>query len=274
MPTNTPATTNSKPTTHKQLNQLQIEVLQILYKFRFATAELISEYQGQTVRNSNVRLKNLLQQEYIGRNYDDSYRIKHRPATYYLLPEAIRFLKTNPDLDAKGLHLSYYSRRATPEFINHWLRMFRIYLKLDELYGDDLELFTSSELAEQGSYPKVRPDAYLSFGGKHSTVPSCMLDLIESNKPTDQIRQKVLRYIAHYETDSEWGNEYPRILLVCDNAGLEWDVQRLLARTLEHRGLAEPQYHTTTLRALYSLRKADTPIWTNIQTPDEPVALA
>jgi hypothetical protein len=273
MSTNNTSTTIPKPITHKQLNKLQIELLQVLYKFRFATADLISEYQGQTTRNSNVRLKNLLGQEYIGRNYDDGYRIRHRPATYYLLPKAVRFLKTNPGLDAKGLHLGYYSRNAKPEFVNHWLRMFRIYMKLDELYGDNLELFTSSELAEQSIYPKVRPDAYLTFSGGHDAYPNCVLDLIESNKPADQIRQKVVRYIAHYEAVAA-GDDYPRVLLVCDNSGLERELQRILARTLDYRGMMNLRYYTTTLRALYGLYEASAPIWTNVQKPDESIALA
>jgi len=166
MPTNTtllssttPTTSPSKPISRKQLNELQIEVLQILYKFRFATAELISQYQEQTTRNSNVRLKNLLEQEYIGRNYDASYRIKQRKASYYLLPKGIRLLNANPELDKKGLHLSYNSRHVSPEFINHWLRIFRIYLKLDSLFGDDLEFFTGAELADQQQFPRPLPDA-------------------------------------------------------------------------------------------------------------------
>jgi hypothetical protein len=268
------ATTNPKTIHRKQLTELQLEALHILYKFRFSTSELISQYQERTIRNSNIRLKNLLEQEYIGRNYDDSYRIKHRPATYFLLPKAIRLLKANPKLDHKGLHLSYYSRKAEPSFIAHCLRLLRLYLRFDEMYGSNLEFFTSAELAEQTNFPSVRPDAYLSFSGKHKTIPNCMLELIESNKPLSQIRQRVNRYLYHYETSSEWGNDYPCILLVCDNVGLEREVQQHLARKINYRGIITPEYYTTTLRAVYSATNVRTPVWSNVLQPEKQVILA
>jgi len=58
----------SKPISRKQLNKLQIELLQILYKFRFKTVDLIAQYQDQSVRYTNVRLKILLEQDLVARN--------------------------------------------------------------------------------------------------------------------------------------------------------------------------------------------------------------
>ena len=99
MTTSKPITTNTTPTTQsksiskpkvrKQLNELQSELLLVLYKFRFGTVELIAQYQDQSVRYTNVRLKILLEQDYIGRNYDSSYNIKGWKASYYLLPKEI-----------------------------------------------------------------------------------------------------------------------------------------------------------------------------------------
>lgn len=262
----------SKPIPRKQLNELQIEVLQILYKFRFATAELISQYQEQTIRNSNVRLKNLLEQKYIGRNYDNSYRIKQRPATYYLLPDGIRFLKANPELDKKGLHLSYNSRWVKPEFTSHWLRMFRIYLKFDSIYSNDLEFFTSAELTDQQKFPRPISDAFLRFSSKHADNPAYMLELMESNMSLARLRQRVNRFIFHSQTGN-WVGNYPIVLLICDNVSLERELQNYIARTLNYRGLAKPQYYTTTLRALYGARKADDAIWSNVLEPENLQAL-
>jgi len=265
----TATTATPKPIARKQLNELQTELLQILYKFRFGNASLISRYQGQSVRNINVRLKNLSEQEYIDRFYSNNDRINRRQATYFLLPNAVRLLQKDPELDFKGLHLNYSSRTASPTFVSHWLRMFRIYLKFDELYGSkNLDFYTNSELAEETKFPKVRPDAFLSFDGKHSDIPDSMFDLLESNKAADYNRQKTLRYIYHYETTSDWGSDYPRILLVCDNAGLERDIQQTIARTMNFRGNTKPQYYTTTLKALYGARNTKDPIWSNVLEPE------
>jgi len=256
-----------KPISRKQLNELQIEVLQILYKFRFATAELISQYQEQSIRNSNVRLKNLLEQKYIGRNYDDSYRIKQWPATYYLLPDGIRFLKANPELDKKGLHLSYNSRWVKPEFTRHWLRMFRIYLKFDSIYRDDLEFFTSTELTDQQKFPRPISDAFLSFRSEYANNPDYMLELMESNISLARLRQRVNRFMYHSQTGN-WTGNYPIVLLICDNVGLERELQNYIARTLNYRGLVKPTYYTTTLRALFGSRIANDAIWSEVTKPE------
>lgn len=266
------SSTTPKPKIRKQPNELQIELLQILYKLRFGNAKLIAEYQEQTIRNINVRLTNLLEQEYIGRNYDSSYRINRRPATYYLLPKAINLLKSNPELDPKGLHLLYYNRKAKPVFVNHWLRMFRFYLKFNELYGRDLEFYSSSELAEQEHFPRPLPDGYLTFSGKHSEIPDCLFELIESSTPLSRLRTRVTRYINHYEI-SDWDDDYPRILLVCDNVGLEQEIQRHITRTLDRKGIIGLDYYTTTIRALFGSKRHKKTIWKDISAPDELISL-
>ena len=76
----------------KPLNSYQIRLLQTLYKFRFATTKLISDSQNSKYeRVITARLKILLDQDYIGRNYDSSYRIKGKSASYYLRPKGIRY---------------------------------------------------------------------------------------------------------------------------------------------------------------------------------------
>lgn len=259
------------PIHRKQLNQLQTELLQVLYKFRFGTAQLLSYYQEQSLRYTNVRLKILLEQKLIGRNYDSSYRINHRPATYYLLPGAIRLLKTNPELDPKGLHLQYYNRTAKAVFVNHCLRLFRLYLKLDSFYGEDMECFTASELTNQTRFPRPRPEAFLNFSGKHAGTADCMLEILESSTPLDRLRQRLNRHFVHYELGS-WEGDYPRILLVCDNAGLAREIQRYLAYKLDYSG-APLRFYITTLRELLNSRSPNETVWTYVSDPETLVTL-
>jgi len=267
MRTNTTQLSTTNHISKKQLSELQIEVLKILYKFRFSNSKLISQYQGQSIRNINVRLSNLLTQEYIGRNYDSSYRIKHLSATYFLLPKAIKILKADPELDPKGLHLLYYNRTAKQAFINHWLRIFRIYLKLDELYQDNLEFFTSTEIAEQTSLPRPLPDVLLKFSGQYANTPDYMLELVDSNKSLVRNKQRINRYISHYEQGSWEHINHPRILLIFDNIGLERELQRHIARTLNNKAILDLTFYTTTLKALYSSTKTQDNIYSNVLDP-------
>ena len=184
-----------------------MDVLLCLYKFRFGTSELISRYQEVTaVRDTNKRLKGLLEQEYIGRNYDSSYRIDRRQASYYLLPKGIRLLKgyTEQQLDPKGLNLLYYNRSASEGFVNHCLSVFRLYLKIKSLYGDSMAYYTRSELAEYGDeeFPRPRPDGYLRLEDNQVANSIFMLDILGDGIPWFTLRRRVRRYFRHYDQDT------------------------------------------------------------------------
>lgn len=261
-----------KPKSRKKLNSKQIEVLQILYKFRFATAELISIYQEQSKQYTNVRLKILEEQKYVGKNYDSSYKIQRRSATYYLLPDAIKLLKKDPELDAKGLHLLYYNRRAKPVFVSHHLRLMRLCIKLENLYGADLALYTSTELAELKNFPSPRPDLLLSFSGKYANLQDATLDLLESTTSLDRHRRRIIHYLNHTEQGG-WNGDSPKLLLVCDNVGLEREVQRFTSRILNFKGNNQTLSLITSVRALISSRGTNDNIWSNVLEPDNPMTL-
>jgi hypothetical protein len=256
----------------KNLNEKQTELLIALYKFRFGTPELISQYMEQSLRYTNVRLKILLDQEYIARNYNSSYKLTHKPATYYLLPKSIGVLKLNFDLDPKGLHLQYSNAKVKAAFSNHWLRMFRLYLKLDGIYGEDLDFYTSSEITGQTRFPRPLPDAFLNFNGGYNSTQDCMVELLESTTSLDRAKQRLNRYFAHYELES-WGDTpYPRLLLVCDNTGLQRELQRYMTRTLLNRG-ANISCYISTLYAVLGAQGPATPIWVDVSQPDELVSI-
>ncbi len=96
------------PRPRKHLNEQQNEILQILYKFRFATIELIVQYQElDSAKYTHTRLKILLEKKYIGRNYSGQDKIHGRPANYYLLTKGIWVLKEDPDINTKALNGIY-----------------------------------------------------------------------------------------------------------------------------------------------------------------------
>jgi len=66
----------------RKLNDEQIEVLELLYKFRFGSNDLIAQYFGKKNRSFVFkRLSILLEQGLIGKRFDSSYRIKGKPTT-------------------------------------------------------------------------------------------------------------------------------------------------------------------------------------------------
>ena len=76
----------------------------------------------------------------------------------------------------------------------------------------------------------------------------------------------------HHEA-SKWESGYPRILLVCDNTGLEQEIQRYIARTLDRKGIIGLDYYTTTLRALLASNSRSKAIWSNVLEPEKLISL-
>ena len=146
------------PSYRKPLNPRQIKLLVTLYKFRFATSHLIASSQGTKYPQViNTRLKVLLDQEYIGRNYDSSYKIKGKQASYFLLSKGIRFLSSQEFSNAKVINALYHDKHAGEEFIQHCLNVFRLYIEIKEAYPDEFSFFSKSELYQFNHFPEVLP---------------------------------------------------------------------------------------------------------------------
>lgn len=264
-----------EPKYRKDLNDLQKDILVILYKFRFATRDLIVTYLGlKSSTYTHYRLKILLEQKYIGRHYSGQDKMNRQPASYYLLPEGMRILKALPDINQKALTNMYKDRYASQAFIERSLTTFRLYNKLRQLYGDDLTFYSKTDMSEYDFFPKKLPDGYFQLRDT-----AYMLDWLPATTTYTAIRSRLSYLIEHYKSD-EWGEswtDYPTILLVCGNPYLERQAQRLAARLLRNEQDDESfdnnlAFRTTTIKAFINSLTND-PIWTDVLEPESPTAL-
>ena len=256
-----------KPKFRKPLNPKQINTLKLLYKFRFATTYLIARSQGKN--NERVvysRLAILAAQEYIGRNYDSSYRLRGQHASYYLLPKAIHLLKVHPGINPKVLHNIYKDKTASSLFIDHSLSILAIYGQFREVYPSTFNFYTKSELTAYDHFPKPLPDAYLTNTNTAIGSTDFMLDYYEETISFTVIRRRISQLIEHYES-GEWDvteTPYPKVLLVCGNSVLERRLQKHIARTLDSLGITDLMVYTTTLKALEAATDPEDQIWTEV----------
>src|SRR5688572_23280650 len=105
------------PKFRKQLSQNQLEVLHILYKYRFASRDLIAQYFNK--KDVYRQLLVLEDRGLIGRRYEPSYKLAGKPAAYYLKPDGLRELQqVSDDMEANVKNL-YRATQVSEEFINH-----------------------------------------------------------------------------------------------------------------------------------------------------------
>lgn len=265
----------SKP--RKQLNQLQKEILEILYKFRFATVELIIQYQElDSAKYTYKRLQLLVDKGYIGRNYNGHYKIHGKQASYYLLKNGIQALREDPYINAKALNGMYKEGLVGDQFIEHSLGIFRLYNKFIELCGEKAAFFTKNELIGSEQFPKPLPDGYVTIETDSEEIKQFMLEVIEAATQFSVVRRKVLHYIEQFESD-DWDEEnnsdYPALMLICENGSIERRTQRLVAKLLNNADIDDFKVYTTTVKAVLASDDAESCIWTNVLDPDETLSL-
>jgi len=77
---------------HKPLNRKQTYILQLTHKFRFVTGPLLAKHRGKSLSSTNAAVNILYKQGYLGRHYDDSYKLLNKPASYTLRIKEYAFL--------------------------------------------------------------------------------------------------------------------------------------------------------------------------------------
>jgi hypothetical protein len=229
-----PNTTSSSP---KPPTKHQVALLQVLYKFRFATANLITELEGSKYRQTiTKRLKLLEANKLIGKRYEPSYKLQGKPASYFLLLDGIRYLRKQDYVSPKVLKNAYYDKGAEDHIIEHHLHVFKTYNVLQTRYPKQFYFFSQSELREKAHFPTPRPDAYIKRIKPSKTKPNDYLLLcFEDGSYWTQRRR--IRTLIQYAESERWENAtqrpFPTLLLVCENEALKSRIQKLIQKELD-----------------------------------------
>ncbi len=264
-----------KETTHKtRLNQKQLHLLKMTYKFRFVTASLLARYKGLSISALNYSLAILADSGYLGRKYGKNYRIFGKGAVYYLTPKSLALLKDLDHTDHNVLHAQYKNKTVGQSFIDHNLDVFAAYLSLRGSYPDTFHIFTKSELAPFEYFPEPRPDLYLN---RIKPVAGRTREYMVEILPDTQffvLKKRFQALIEHFDS-GEWENaaetDYPTLLLVCPDAKTERRVQELAVKTFDSTGIDDLVVLTTTLNTLKT--SANPIIWSRVNESEKLIPL-
>jgi hypothetical protein len=257
----------------------QLAILKLLHKYRFGSIELLRVSLGLNVGPGLYKkLEILCDQDYVGKRYDSSYRIKGIPAAYHLLPKGYRVLQGLPEyqsIDDKLVKYSYRDKTTKQPFIGQILQVYIAALELTRLYPS-VKLFTKRELVGRKHFPSRLPDAFVSLKPEDNKKPyRYFLDVIPDGEPRYKIDKKIADYFDFFDGGG-WeatNSALPVMLLLCESVSFERRVQRLVARKLDSLGSDEPEYFTSTLKALKNAGAGAMAIWSNVEDPEEPYDL-
>lgn len=260
----------------RKLNAEQLEVLELLYKFRFGSNDLFAQYFGKKDRSFVFkRLSILLEQGLVGKRFDSSYRLAGKPAAYYLTPAGARALQERrepdkPDINIKAI---YKDKSVKDDFVWQCLDIFATFNQLRAAHGDRLKFFTRANLNyEQFDYfPQPLPDAYirLRLGGEERQY---FLDFYYDKQPFFTAVKKIKKYVEYAEGSSwdDTGTTLPVFLVVCESASLQKRLQKHIAASLPESWNNELVFAMTTKTELFGDESA---IWRRTDDPDAAVTL-
>lgn len=267
-----PILSPKQPKYRRPLNDKQILLLKLLYKFRFITVGLLQTAQGHKYQAThNDRLKVLYDQEFIGRHYNDNYRIDRRYAEYFILPKGIKVLKDLGTLNSTVLNNLYGDKTASPQFITHSLGIFDLYNVFRRLYPDTFSFYTKTELTGREDMPQILPDVYLKT--KDAAERRFYLDAVDDLAGLLLVKRKITSYTKHCDS-VEWqetGMTYPNVLLIVERTSSEKTLHKYIEKKLSYSGV-DIQFYTTTRQALAEAGSSSDTLW-HLVGEDEPTTL-
>lgn len=264
----------------KNITKKQLAVLKQLYRFRFGTSDLLARSLDlKDGRYIHMRLDALVKQEYIGKNYDSSYKLEGKPATYYLLPKAFAALKQYVKTDGKEVSLkslrnAYKDKEASERFIAKKLAVFTIYDKLRASYGESLGFWTKEQLNfdKYDYFPELKPDAYLTITpeGPRPRDRCFFLNYLDDETPFFVHVRRLQKYVDYVEA-GEWeeatDSKLRGVLIVCESTSLLKRVRKKLAQIVDEDEV--PRFCYTTLDGIKRSAAEDDEVWQMVGRPLE-----
>ena len=255
------------------LRQGQIEILGLLYKYRFGSRQLIAE-SLKVKAGSNIyeKLNVLVKHGFVAKRYDKSLRLQGLPAAYYLTPKG---LKTLQSLDAWNyiteatIRSSYRDKNISQSFINHTLDVYSYTNMLVKTYST-LKVFTRRDMSRYSYFPNNPPDAFLSLKTGDETTPKrFFFDFISDDTPRSVIAKRITQYMQFF-SDGEWdatNSQIPILLFLTTKPAIK---KHLMRSTRAIRGTFdmgdEVSIYAATIDQLLSAESGR--IWEDIDSAD------
>jgi hypothetical protein len=229
-----------------------------------------------TASTVNSSLKILVDQGYISRFYDKSYKLAGKGATYYLTLKGIKFFKTDPRINLHSLKLMYKNKSISNVSIDHHLLIIDIYIKLRTKFKDGYLIYGKYEIYGKDPYPNPPADIFIqkteSFVNARSDF---FIDIFEDTPPF--VIQKRLKAIMEHLEDGEYqqttNRAYPSILIICTDEKIEKRLIKPILYAYDSTLEYSQPILTTTLKRFNEAKSVDEIVWTNALEPEKAITL-
>lgn len=260
------------------LKQGQIDILELLYKYRFGSRQLLADSLGiNGGSNLYEKLEVLIKHDLIGKRQEKHLKLLGIPAAYYLTPKGLRRLQALPDhgfITDSIIKTSYKDKSVSQTFVNHTFKVYQL-TNILQYHHDGLKVYLRRDMSRYSYFPDNPPDAFLSLASD-DTPRRFFLDVIPDALPKYIFDRRITDYCRFFE-DGGWdmtNSERPALLFIAEKGATETRSSRIVRAVLNRLELEdEIEAYTTTFTAIENV-DGEAKIWTNVDTSDELVALS
>ena len=287
-----------KQNIHKTNNitKRQQTILTILFTFRFINSKQIQQLLNhKDHRRINSWLKDLVEKEYIERDFQPVFGTLTKPAIYFLSVKGRDFIRKTYFVDDIYLARLREDRKRSksfrircqivadcfliliPDQVADYIRVFEKWLShgVTFIKSKQFQLVTPAYFEELDFelLTTLKPDIY-GYLKQPSGITNALFYVLDAYIPRMMLRN-IIRKIFTTLDEENWENENIRSLqfyFVCPNNVIIIYLKRLLPTLLEgYYGKAELSFHFATRNQIYKRRDNKTTItgWISISSKDD-----
>jgi hypothetical protein len=231
----------NQPKYRRPLNDKQLAILSTIYCFRFVTSPLLGRLFNIKQSKAHARLQILLEQGFVGRRYDKTYRLQGKAAAYYMRPSGAEALAGKDKYAPEVLKRLIKDEGRSDRFIDHWRGVLDTYCRLNAKFGGRLKFFTNTQLTPYTYFMQPRPDAFLRID-QGPNERQYFLDYFDRSMPRFAMASRIRQFIEYAE-DEEWQDttktRLPEVIIVYDNPQLKTKLKRMVREELEDSWIDE-----------------------------------
>lgn len=254
------------------IKQSQIDVLEVLYKYRYGSRLLLARALQANDSTLYKKLRVLVKHELIDSKLDNDSKIKGLPVAYFLTPKGLRFLASLDSHDYitdKVIKASYRDKSLKESTITHYLEVFSSVLALKSRYPG-LKAYLHRDMSRFSYFPEPQPDAFVSLA-LEDTTKRFFLDVVPAAQEKRPLFQRVAAYINFFDAGG-WevtNTGLPKLLFIAETASVERQIRRIVKGAMHHlEPDEEPAVYTTTQKAVQHMDN-EALIWSSLDDPDE-----
>lgn len=157
--------------TRYKISKEQLLLLLWIMKYRFVSSDVLAECLGKDRSTIYERLSVLVDQGYVVKLYDKTFRFRQRPVIYYLAPAGIRYLK-KAGYERTQLH--YKNKNFSDEQIDEQFLLGELARAIHAHYASKFELLTKYQSGVDDFC--LTPPPYAKLVGNKKPIPDYFME--------------------------------------------------------------------------------------------------